>query len=103
MAAFYQNAEICVAPSLFEGFGFTPLEAQAAGTAVVASNATSHPEVLGDSALLFDPMDVDDMADKMILVLLNNELKENLEQKGRVNVKQFDWRTTCENTFKLYR
>ncbi len=53
----YNGADLFVFPSLYEGFGIPPLEAMRCGTPVVASNATSIPEVVGEGALLFDPKD----------------------------------------------
>jgi glycosyltransferase involved in cell wall biosynthesis len=102
LAAFYQHADLFVTPSFFEGFGFTPLEAQAAGTPVIASNATSFPEVLADSALLVGPLDTDEMAISIKNVLLNKELQDDLKDRGRKNVKRFDWSECCKKTFQLY-
>src|SRR5262249_20247473 len=62
MPGIYTNARLLVMPSLYEGFGFPVLEGMAAGTPVIASNVTSLPEITGDAALLFDPHDVDALA-----------------------------------------
>ncbi len=63
LARIYQAASVLVYPSLFEGFGLPPLEAMAHGCPVVAARAGAIPEILGDAALLFDPTDVDALAD----------------------------------------
>ena len=58
----YNTAQALVAPSIYEGFGLTPLEAMACGTPVVVSNVSSLPEVVGDAGLLVDPYDVEELA-----------------------------------------
>src|SRR6266540_2268577 len=75
LAALYRLAAVFVFPSLYEGFGFPPLEAMAAGTPVVASNLSSLPEVLGDAALLVDPYDANALADAIRRVLVDDALR----------------------------
>src|SRR5690606_15944664 len=67
----YENAEMYVLPSLSEGFGLPGLEAMVHGAPVASSNATCLPEVYQDGALYFDPLDTDDMAAKIALLLDN--------------------------------
>ena len=98
----YQNADIFISPSIFEGFGFTPLEAMAAGTAVCVSRSTSHPEVCGDAALYFDPFDVDEIAEQLRKIIHDDTTKQNLIGRGFENVKRFDWQQSCKQTFDLY-
>ena len=62
LPSIYSGAEGFLFPSLYEGFGFPPLEAMACGTAVIASNNSSLPEVLGDNALFVDPYDVNQIS-----------------------------------------
>jgi len=73
----YNAARAFVFPSLYEGFGFPPLEAMACGTPVVSSNAGSLAEVLGEAALVFNPLDVNDMADKIHQVISNEGLRKS--------------------------
>ena len=63
LAALYHLADVFVFPSLYEGFGLSPLEALACGTPVVSSNVSSLPEVLGDAAILTDPYEAESIAD----------------------------------------
>src|SRR4030067_827779 len=98
LPAIYQMADVFIAPSLFEGFGFTPLESMAAGTPVAAASCTSLPEVVGDAALLFDPLEVEDMADKMLALLTDETLKESLVERGYRNVRRFRWSNCCRQT-----
>ena len=79
LAALYRLASVFVFPSLYEGFGLPPLEAMAAGTPVITSNVSSLPEVVGDAALLIDPMDAGAIADAMARVLGDAALRADLD------------------------
>jgi len=83
LAALYRDAAVMCFPSLYEGFGLPPLEAMACGTPVVASNATSLPEVLGDAALLLDPLDEEGWCVGLSNVLHDGELRQELISAGR--------------------
>ncbi len=98
----YRNASLFVFPSLSEGFGLPPLEAMARGVAVVSSNATSLPEILGDGALYFNPLDIDDMAEKIKKALTDENLRKKLIEKGFEQVKKYSWRKMAEETLELY-
>ena len=90
-------------PSLAEGFGLPVLEAFAAGTAVIASNATSVPEVAGDAALLVDPERVDALSDALRMVSGDDELVQSLEFDGRERAKLFTWENTAAQTLECYK
>ncbi len=98
----YNGASLLVHPSFFEGFGLTVLEAMACGTPVAASNVTSLPEIIGEAGLLFDPFDVEDMADKIYRVLSDMELREELIKKGLERVKKFSWDKTAKQTLAVF-
>jgi len=87
----YQGATAFVFPSLYEGFGIPPLEAQACGCPVLAANAASIPEVLQSSALYFDPLSVAHISRAMALALDTPSLQQNLRQLGLDNVARFSW------------
>jgi glycosyltransferase involved in cell wall biosynthesis len=91
----YQLASAFVFPSLYEGFGIPPLEAQACGCPVLAANSTSIPEVLQSSALYFEPMDIDQMARAMALVLDNPSIADHLRTLGLRNVARFSWHASA--------
>ncbi|MGQ9558978.1 MAG: glycosyltransferase family 4 protein [Candidatus Oleimicrobiaceae bacterium] len=97
----YCHAQAFVAPSLFEGFGFTPLESMAAGVPVAAARSTSLPEIVGDAAVLFDPYDANDMAEAVARLLEDEALRRTLVQRGYQNLRRFDWRTCCARTAEL--
>ena len=91
LAGLYKGARLTVFPSLWEEFGMIAVEAMACGSPLVASNVAAIPEVVGDAGVLFDPYDVQDMAEKMELVLKDRVLREQLIEKGKERVKMFDW------------
>lgn len=92
----YSNAIFFVYPSLYEGFGIPPLEAQACETPVIASNVSSLPEVLEKSVLYCNPFSVEDIKNKMKELLNNKELQYKLKKEGIKNVKRFNWKTSTE-------
>ncbi|WP_296262383.1 MULTISPECIES: glycosyltransferase family 4 protein [unclassified Pseudomonas] len=87
----YQGATAFIFPSLYEGFGIPPLEAQACGCPVLAANAASIPEVLQASALYFDPIDVTHMTAAMERILTDLPLRQSLRRRGLNNVARFSW------------
>ena len=87
----YSNALAFIFPSLYEGFGIPPLEAMACGCPVAVSNTTSLPEVCGDAAIYFDPLDVNDIINKIEKVIQDNDLKNTLRCKGFEQVKKYSW------------
>ena len=91
----YRSAELFVFPSLHEGFGFPPLEAMAQGVPVITSNVTAMPEVGGDAPLYVDPLSVDDIAQKMEIVLRNKDVASEMKRKGIMRADSFRWETTC--------
>lgn len=95
-------ASLLVFPSLYEGFGIPPLEAMACGVPVVASRASSIPEVVGDAALLFDPYNVEEMTASICEVLTDKELRDDLVRRGFERAKVFSWRKAAQETLAVY-
>lgn len=85
-------------PSLYEGFGMPPLEAMACGTPVITSNTSSLPEVVGDAAILVNPLSVDDISNAIKLVTKDDKLRQQLSEKGLVQCQKFSW----EKSAKLF-
>lgn len=103
LQAFYRSAEAFVFPSLYEGFGLPPLEAMASGTVVVTSGVSSLPEVVGDAAMIVKPENVFDIARGIKEVLLNNNLRCQLIERGFEQVRQFSWYDTARQVLETYR
>jgi glycosyltransferase involved in cell wall biosynthesis len=99
----YSAADVLVAPSIYEGFGLTVLEAMACGTPVVASNVTSLPEVAGDAALLVDPQDTKAIAQQIVQLWQDVRLQETLINRGLARVKGFTWEKTAEKIADIYQ
>jgi glycosyltransferase involved in cell wall biosynthesis len=102
LAALYRLATVFVFPSLYEGFGFPPLEAMASGTPVIASNLSSLPEVLGDAAVLVDPYDANAIADAMRRVLIDQDLRRELRQRGYARVQAYSWEEAARQVRRIY-
>lgn len=98
----YNLAEIFAYPSFFEGFGFQPLEAQACGVPVIASNRTSLPETLGNSALLINPWSVDELYRGISRILEDKQLRETLIRDGLKNSSKFSWDNAAKKTTDLF-
>lgn len=99
----YNLADVFVYPSLFEGFGMPPLQAMAAGTPVVCSNATSLPEVVGDAAVLCNPHDVNAFDGAITMVLEDERMRNSLIAKGLTRCKQFSWDHAAARVREVYR
>ena len=102
LPALLGGADLFVYPSLYEGFGLPPLEAMACGTPVVASRATSLPEVIGDAGLLVDASRVEDLTEAMHRVITDRALHAHLAAKGLARAKAFSWRETGRLTLGAY-
>lgn len=98
----YHAATVFAFPSLYEGFGFPPLEAMACGTPVVTSNRSSLPEVVGDAALLVNPEDTDAIASALLRVLTDTNLRLSLRERGRARAAQFTQEKTVAATLAVY-
>jgi glycosyltransferase involved in cell wall biosynthesis len=98
----YEAATCMAFPSLAEGFGLPVLEAMARGLPVACSNATSLPEVAGEAALYFDPLDVPAMTGAVERLLGDAELRERLAAAGREQAARFTWERTAEGTRLSY-
>lgn len=102
LPALYRGAAVFAYPSIYEGFGFPPLEAMACGTPVVTSNVSSLPEVVGDAALLVDPYDVEGLAAALERAISDGELREELVAKGLQRAARFSWQEAALKTLSLY-
>ena len=102
VALFYQQADVFVYPSHYEGFGLPVLESMTLGTPVVTSNTSSLPEVAGDAAILIDSKEPINIAEAVFKILSDSQLNKNLIEKGKERSKQFSWMKTALTTLKAY-
>lgn len=100
---YYINADLFVYPSLYEGFGIPILDAFRSGTAVICSNSSSLPEVAGDCALFCDPLDYNDIADKILKLLSDPKLNEKLIESGRKRAQLFTWKQHTKQLLDLFK
>lgn len=94
-------ADLYVAPSLYEGFGFGPLEAMSCGLPVVSSDKSSLPEVVGTGGLLVDPTP-ERLAAAMVSVLTDDQLRRSLIERGLRQASTFSWERTADQTMQAY-
>lgn len=94
----YRHCRVFVFPSTAETFGNPLVEAMACGAPIVSSSSAAMPEIVGDAALLFDPLDADDMAKAILTVLADGELAASLSRKGIERSKMFSWEQTARQT-----
>lgn len=96
-----RGATALIFPSLYEGFGFPVLEAQAVGTPVLCANSSSLPEVAGDSALLVNPLQVGEIAAAIQRLTQDTALCQELSHKGYANVRRFTWENAAAQVLSL--
>lgn len=95
-------AKLFVFPSLYEGFGYPPLEAMASGVPVITSSVSSLPEVVGNAGILVDPTDYGALCAEMNRVLTDEKLHVELKEKGLQRAKEFSWRKTAQMTLRVF-
>lgn len=101
LAFLYKNAVSFLFPSLYEGFGIPPLEAQGSGCPVLLSDIESLKEVYGDSALYCNSLDVNDIYSKILMLYKDLELRTGLSIKGNVNVKKYSWNNSAKSLVSI--
>ncbi len=99
----YQMADVFVFPSLYEGFGFPPLEAMACGTPVVSSITGALDETIRDAALTVEPQNVHKIVQAISSIITDSQIRENCIKKGMEISGRFNWKRTAEQTLSVYR
>lgn len=103
LAALYSQAALFVYPSLYEGFGIPPLEAMNFNCPVACSNTSSIPEVVGNAAIQFDPMNTNSIANVLVSLTSDSVLRAELIELGRARVAKFSWEQCATQTLDVYR
>ena len=103
LAVVIAGALTLVYPSIYEGFGLPPLEAMTCGVPVIASNVSSLPEVVGDSGLLVNPHDIDDIAKAMETMITAPDIRAASAQKALARSAEFSWDSCVDQTMGVYR
>ena len=98
----YNAADVLIAPSLYEGFGLTIIEAMACGTPVITSNVSSLPEVVDDAAILVDPVDVEAIVAAVCQLQQDPSYYRQLVAKGLLRSQFFSWQQTAEQLARVY-
>jgi glycosyltransferase involved in cell wall biosynthesis len=98
---FYKNAKFLVFPSLYEGFGIPPIEAMSCGCPVLVSNIASLPEVCANAAYYVDPYNIKDITEGMDKILNNNDLRNELIQKGYQRQTEFSWENSTSKLIQI--
>ncbi len=96
-----KGADVFSFPSLYEGFGMPVLEAQSVGLPVVTSNISSLPEVVGESALKVNPLNIEEIAESIYRVVSDDKLRQNLVNRGYENIKRFSWEKCARETLRV--
>ncbi|UCG66181.1 MAG: glycosyltransferase family 4 protein [Deltaproteobacteria bacterium] len=102
LGSLYSHASLFVYPSFMEGFGIPPLEAMKCGCPTLTSNTSSLPEVIGYPDMMFDPYDVNEIANKCFAILKDPKVRNDNIEKGLKNVKRFSWRKSAEQIINIY-
>lgn len=103
LPALYSGAIAMAYVSLYEGFGLPALEAMACGCPVITSNTTALPEVVGHAAFTVNPHEVSDIAEKLLQIIYNKDLRIELSQIGKERASEFSWEKTAEKTLNILK
>ncbi len=96
------GAQVCVLPSLDEGFGLPGIEAAACGTPLIATRSSAVPELLGDAALYIDPTNPNELRSALMRVLQDAELRHSMRERGLARARQLTWESAARRVVKVF-
>ena len=99
----YQEAKVFVYPSFYEGFGIPPVEAMACGTPLIVSEYSAMQEVCLDGALYIDPQNIEDIKEKIQMLLSDKDLQKRLIKNGLKRAKLFNWKYIAKEHIDIIR
>lgn len=102
LVQFYNQCKLYIFPSQHEGFGLPALEAMSCGAAVIGSDTTSIPEVIGNTDALFDPYSEQAIAEKILQVLRDPDLYQDLKKSGISQAQNFTWDICAQRTIRAF-
>ena len=102
LPALYQMAQVFVFPSLYEGFGFPPLEAMACGAPVIASQRGALAETVAEAAYMVEPDNPQALAEAMRKIMTDGALRQKHIDAGRVCIKRFGWAQAAAQLRGIY-
>ncbi len=102
LAGLYRQADLVVCASTEEGFGFTPLEALACGTAVIVSDIPAFNEILGQEVPMVDPSDLSGLRKKMTEMLRDESARNQVVAAGRKRTSRYTWKQCAQRTYEIY-
>jgi glycosyltransferase involved in cell wall biosynthesis len=101
LPALYAGSTATLSTSLYEGSALTALEAMACGAPVIASNTTAFPEVIGDAAILIDPLNTNEIIDAIKSIIEDRSLANTLRERGLQRAEKFTWDESARRTQSL--
>lgn len=99
----YSGAKVFLYPSYYEGFGLPVLEAMACGIPVITSNTSSLPEIVGNSGIMLEPKNSEELAKQMLRLIQDEEYHSEWARKGLARAQWFSWETAASKTLAAYR
>jgi len=99
----YNLADCFVNPSLYEGFGLAQVEAMACGCPVIAANAGAIPEITGEAAILFDPHNPEELAQSILNVVCEPDIRRKLVDRGVLRAQEFTWERAAGKTLEVFK
>jgi glycosyltransferase involved in cell wall biosynthesis len=103
LPSLYSETDVFIYPSLFEGVGLPVLEAMSCGVPVIASDSSSLTEILGDSGILVDPLNPEELMRAILHITSDQDLRNSYRAKGTARAENYSWASTAQKTLECYK